>query len=184
MAKRGRKPLSEARAMAVKELRNVYAKLRARVNRVQAKYGETPAIEEYYKRGLDKLSTKGLELEDINNLRIDIDYISSLKTTYMEGAEHYSKYVSEWVELYENDRGMYNRIMMLYNRLVEENELVEKFKYQVIEDIYTMVEKGGATNKEIYSKVKDAFNDLYLNTRIEDLVGGSSYETGGKVRSR
>lgn len=184
MAKRGRKPLSEARAMAVKELRNVYAKLRARVNRVQAKYGETPAIEEYYNRGLDRLSTKGLEIEDINKLKIDVDYISSLKTTYMEGAEHYNKYVAEWVDLYENDRSTYNRIMMLYNRMVEENELVEKFKYQVMEDIYTMVEKEGATNKEVYTRVKEAFNELYMNTRMEDLLGGSSYETGGKVRSR
>lgn len=184
MAKRGRKPLSEARAVAVKELRNAYAKLRARVSRVQAKYGETPAIEEYYNRGLDKLSTKNLEIEDINKLKIDVDYISSLKTTYMAGAERYDKYVAKWVDMYENDRSTYNRVMMLYNRMVEENELVEKFKYQVIEDIYTMVEKEGATNKEIYIKVREAFNEMYLNTRIEDLLGGSSYATGGKVRSR
>ena len=184
MAKRGRKPLSEARAMAVKELRDVYSKLRARVQRVERRFGKTPAIQEYYNRGLNKLSTKGKTIEDIAKLRIDVEYIEGLKTTTVKGAKTYDENVAKWIDMYENDKGSYNRMMMLYNRMVEENELVEKYKYQVMEEIYNMVEDGKASNLEISQKAMSLFNDLYMNTRIEDLIGGSKYETGGKVRSR
>lgn len=183
MAKRGRKPYSQAKFEATQEVRRLYNKLQRRIKNIQQRYGDLPAVETFYNKGLQDFSTKGKTLEQLNNIRLDIEYVSSLKTSYAKGASNYQKYVSEWVDLYDKDREAYDKIMMLYNRLVEENELAEKFKYQVIEEIYTLIEtRGELTPEELSYMIRQKFNEMYLNTRIEDLLGGSSYETGGKVR--
>lgn len=183
MAKRGRPLQSQARTQAVKEIRALYNKLKRRIENIQERYGDLPAVEIYHQKGLSSFSTKGKSLEQLNNLRLDVEYVSGLKTSYTKGASNYQKYVAEWLDLYEKDRGAYDQIMMLYNRLVEENELAEKFKYQVIEEIYTLLEtEGNLSTEELSYRIRNKFKEMYLNTRIIDLLGGSSYETGGKVR--
>lgn len=184
MARRGRKPYrTEAEIEAIKELRGLYTKLRRRILNIQKRYGDLPAVETFYNKGLNEFSTKGKSLEQLANMRLDVEYVSGLKTSYTKGASNYQQYVAEWLDLYDKDRETYDRIMTLYNRLVEENELAEKFKYQVIEEIFTLVEtRGDLSPQELSYMIRNKFDELYLNTRIEDLLGGSSYETGGKVR--
>ena len=192
MAKRRGRPFSrsQAEAKAIKEIQTKYYKLRARINRIEEKYGalhygdtnKGSAVEQFYDRGLQDFSVKGKGLDELNKMRLDIEYISGLKTSYIKGAENYMKYVNEWVDLYDSDRDAYNKIFTLYNRLVEENELTEKFKYQIIEEIYTMEETmGHLTEKEKYMRIKEIFNQLYESSQ-GDVLGGKGYEVGGKVR--
>lgn len=196
MAKRGRPfKRSQAEILAIKELKAKYYKLKNRIERISEKYGgsvlnqrtgrygEMPAVDLFYEKGLDKFSVKDKSLSELKILRADIEYVSGLKTSYVKGAQNYQNYVAEWIDLYDKDKDAYDKIMTLYNRLVEENELTEKFKYAVIEEIYTMYEtRGEISPAEAYAHIKDFFDSLYLNSRIEDLIGGQGYEVGGKVR--
>lgn len=195
MAKRGRPfKRSQAEIEAIKELRRMYSNLKRRIDTIQEKYGvsyydknknkmtEMPAVEQFYQKGLDKFSVKNKSLEELNTLRAEVEFVSSFKTSYVKGVENYQNYVAEWIDLYDKDIDAYNNIFDLYNKLVEENEITEKFKYAIIEEIYTVVETKNMTPEERYLHMREFFNDLYLNTRIEDLLGGSGYAVGGKVR--
>lgn len=186
MAKRGRPfKRSQAEIHAISEITKQYRKLKRRISNISKKYGEDtiPSVEHFYKKGLDRFSVKNKNLQELNKLRADIEYVSGLKTSYVKGAEKYTKYVAEWKNLFYSDRGLYNKIMTLYNRLVEENELAEKFKYKIIEEIYTMYEtRGEMSPDEQYLHIREFFEELYLNSSIEDLIKGDGYEIGGKVR--
>lgn len=192
MAKKRGRPFSrsQAEAKAIKEIQSEYYKLKARINRIEEKFGalhygennKGSAVEQFYERGLQDFSVKGKGLEELNKMRLDIEYISTLRTSYVKGTENYMKYVNEWVDLYDKDKDAYNKIFTLYNRLVEENELAEKFKYQIVEEIYYMEDNmGHLTDEQKYLRIKEIFKNLYHNTRIEDLIGGNGYEVGGKV---
>lgn len=182
--KRGRPPQSQARAEAVKNLRDSLNKLRARIKRVEARYGKTPSIEEYYKRQLDKLSTRNKSLEEIGKMQEEVDYISGLKTTYVEGAGAFEEHIQPLIELYEVDKDTYNKIYYIYNRMVEEYAILEKFKYQVLDLIGDMA-MSERTSKEIYEVVRDFYDELYEG-EMEDTTGtyGYRYNYGGKVRPK
>jgi hypothetical protein len=182
--RRGRPPLSEARAEAVRQLRDSLNKLRARVKRVEKRFGVTPALQEYYKRGLDKLSTKNKTLEELGKMQADIDYISGLKTTYVEGARAYDEHIAPLLEVYKVDKDTYDKIMYIYNRMVEEYGILEKFKYQVLDMVSDMA-MVGATTKEIAEVVRDMYDQMYEG----DMEGvsneyGYGFSFGGKVRPK
>lgn len=178
--KRGRPLDSQARTVAVQELRSEYQNLKRRIQNIEKKYGRTiPAVEEYYKRGLDKLSTNKKSLEQIGELRKDVDYLSNLGTSKVRGAQSYIEHIEPLIELYKDPetRETYDKITNMYNRMVEEMGILEKFKYQVL-DMLADLFMADVDPTEIADTVRRAYDTLYEN----DGVGKYEFQFGGQVR--
>lgn len=158
--KRGRPLDSEARTEAVKEFREAYNKLKARMKRIEKRFGTSPALEEYYSRGLGSASTKGKSIEDIAKMRDNVEYISGLKTSTVKGVEAYEQSIAPLLELYDSNRNVYDKIMYIYNRMVEENQILEKFKYEVLDMIADLSMREVST-REIYEIIEQFYRDLY-----------------------
>lgn len=179
MAKRGRKPYSQAKALAVANIRDTYSSLRRRIKNIEKKYGTAPfAVREYHRRGLDTLSTKGKSFEELNKMLEDVEYVSGLSSSYVSGVKNYERVIKPILDLKEIDEDIPSKIFELYGRLVEEKRVLELFKYQTLETIGDLV-MGGYSDKEI----SDNITALY-----ESLVGGkgvdvsSGFQYKGKVR--
>lgn len=178
----GKFKYSQARTVAVEDLRKEYQKLRNRIERIKDKYGdEIPAVKSYYEAGLDKFSTKGKDLDAIVKLREQVDYVSNLRTAKMTGSgiKDYITYVEPVIELYKSPetRDVYDKITNMYNRMVEEMNILEKFKYQVLE-MLTDLFMADVNPAEIADTVRRAYDTLYEN----DGVGKYEFQFGGQVR--
>ena len=158
--RRGRPLDSEARTEAVRQFREAYNKLKARMKRIEKRFGTSPALEEYKSRGLGNASTKGKSIEDIAKMRDNVEYISGLKTSTVKGVEAYEQSIAPLLELYNSNRDVYDKIMYIYNRMVEENQILEKFKYEVL-DMIADLSMREVSVKEIYEVAEQFYRDLY-----------------------
>lgn len=158
--KRGRPLDSEARTEAVREFREAYNKLKARMQRIEKRFGTSPALKEYYDRGLGKASTKGKTIEEIAKMKDNVEYISGLKTSTVKGVEAYEQSIAPLLDLYDSNRDVYDQIMYIYNRMVEENQILEKFKYEVL-DMIADLSMREVSVKEIYEIAEQFYRDLY-----------------------
>lgn len=178
--KRGRPLQSQARTVAVQDLRREYQNLKRRIQNIEKKYGKTvPAVEQYYEKGLDKLSTKGKSIEKLGELRKDIDYLSGLSTSTLKGAENFIQHIEPIISLYDDPftRGVYDTIMTMYNRMVEEVGILEKFKYQILDMVSELVMED-VDKEKIADTVRQYYREIYEN----DGVGNYEFQYGGKVR--
>ena len=182
--RRGARFLGYERQEAVKELRYSYEKLKRRIKAIEKRYGEIPSVKEFYDRGLDKLSTRGKSLEDIEILQQDINYLSGLKTSYVSGASAFEEHIKPLLELFDTDKDAYNKIMYIYNRMVEEYSILDKFKYQVLDMIGDLT-MTGRTTKEIADVVRDMYEQMYEQAMEgNENEYGWKYSFGGKVRPK
>lgn len=178
MAKRGRKPYSQAKSVAIASIRDIYKGLRRRIKNIEAKYGETFATKEYYSRGLDKLSTKGLSQEQLGKLLRDVEYVSSLPSSYVSGVKNYLNVIQPILDLKDVSESLPSEIFEIYGRLVEEKRVLELFKYQVLETITDLV-MGGYTKEEIADNITGLYETLISGKGVKVSNG---FQYGGKVR--
>lgn len=178
MAKRGRPKQSEARKALVDNINKVFDKLKDRIPRVEARFGKTFGVEEFYNRGLDTRSVKGLSMEELSKLYRDVSYVEGLGTTRVSGVEHLMNVIQPILDLKDVSESLPRDIFEIYGRLVEEKRILENFKYQVLETIADLV-IGGFSKKEIAENIRSLY---------ETIVGGkgvdvsSGFQYSGKVR--
>ena len=185
MARRGRKPVySEARMMAVAKLKSDYYTLKNRIKNVVNRYGETPATKQFYEKELDKLSVKDLDLDKIVELQKQVNYIAGLKTSRVKNIENYQKFILPLVEegegLYDRDRKAYDKIMYVYERMVLDKEVIEKFRYELLPVIANMT-MSGFSRKQIMERIQEISTQIYEGNELGLGVEDYDFSFGGKV---
>lgn len=179
MAKKGYK-LSQAEVVARQQYNKIYYRVRNRINRVRAKFGETPAVRAFYDK---KFSVKDKSLADIAKMTEQLRYIDTLGTSRIKNdrgtQENFAKYIQPLLDAYDNDRVTYNKIMYVYNRMVGEGTLYEKYKYNFLDTIARMT-TSGFTTKQIMERIDEIYNELY---EYNEMGRAEKYEFtfGGKV---
>ena len=173
MAKRGRKPYSQAKSIAVANIRDIYGGLKKRIANIEKKYGETFATKQFHERGLDKLSTKGMSLEDLERTLRDVEYVSSLPSSYVSGVKNYQNIIQPILDLKDVSESLPRDIFEIYGRLVEEKRVLELFKYQVLETITDLV-VGGYSKEEIAANITSLYENLVSGKGV-DVSSGFEY---------
>ena len=187
-----KKKWSQARMDVASMVRKNYNALVKRIERVEKKYGQTPARTALIDKGLENLSVTGLTTEQLGKINNDILEIMSYPTSTLRGAEsrqrleNYNKYVTRWINLFENDKPTYDRVMKLYGRMVNESEWTTHVKYQVIEELMDRVGLNEMSDEQLHNFIRNLVDNAYkTNERIEnDIRGGRAYAINGKVRYR
>lgn len=176
MAKRGRKPYSQAKSLAIQNIRDIYRGLKRRITNIEEKYGETFATKQFHERGLDNLSTKGLSLEELGKVLQDVEYVSSLPSSYVAGVKNYQNIIQPILDLKEVSDSLPRDIFEIYGRLVEEKRVLELFKYQVLETITDLV-IGGYSKEEIAENIRGLYENLVSGKGV-DVSNGFEYSRG------
>lgn len=178
MARRGRPKYSEARKELTNNIQKMFNKLKDRIPRVEARYGKTFGVSEFYNRGLDTRSVKGLSMEELSKLYRDVSYVEGLGTTSIAGVKHLENVIQPILDLKDVNENIPREIFEIYGRLVEENGMLEHFKYQVLETVADLV-VGGFTKKEIADNIRSLYETI-IGKKGVDVSSGFQYD--GKVR--
>lgn len=155
------------RAETVKEIQKLRKNIVRRVERVKTKYGTTPAVASFEEKNLD-LGVRGKSEAELKGLLNELRYFDRLRTLNMSGAKHYAKTFKEIeasLDTFERKNGKNptkDRFWRLYSQFVEENQLLENYKYKVFETIHERVSKKGYTDKQIKQAVDKLFESEYL----------------------
>lgn len=153
-------------------------KLRHNISRRLARIEKSGTHTQYYekiKSDYEKLlyTTKGLDLSQLRNLRQELRYINSLKSTTIKGTKETIVNQEKLKDLYKDIeqrslsqdkdalKNEIKQIDVLYNRLVEENGIWEKFRYQIKEDISYLKYNRNMSEVEIYETLKTKLDNLY-----------------------
>ena len=201
-AKKGRVSINTPERKAlVSVIQKEYKRLKKKIEKIEAKYGsEIPSVEAYHRAKLDDFSVRGMDIDELKKAQEDIEYIGGsyvpanngaksyyeggFKTLEASGTQKYIEYIEPWLSLDDGEGGetrpYYEKIKRMYERLVEGNLILEKFKYQVLETITDLV-MADYDEKEIYRIVDELHETLFQN----DMEGkrGVVFEYGGKVTS-
>lgn len=141
------------RARYAKENRQLWYNLKRRVERIKRKYGYDPKeISKILKNF--KSSTRGLSMEQLERQRREILYMEGLKTTHMKSFRNYLRFEGIIKNM---DEDTLQDFWSIYNKLVVENQLFEKMKYEVFEEIESQLNSpnsSGMSNDEIAYRVK------------------------------
>lgn len=180
----------EVRMALASKVRSLHTRLIKKIERVEKKYGATPARTALQDKGLENLSVKNLSSEKLGEILNDLEEISNYPTAGIrnEGSkralENYNKYVTRWIDLFDNDKVTYDRIMKIYGRMVNENEWTEHVKYQVMEELMDRVGVSQMNDEALHNYIRQIVDNAYRTAeRINaDIQGGKAYEINGKVR--
>ena len=130
--------------------------------------------EEYYNRGLDKFSVKGVnDFNELNKLRREIEYVESLPSSKVAGVKNYERIIKPILDLEDVSESLPRDIFEIYGRMVDESAIYEMYKYQVLETITDLV-VGGYTKKEIAENVRALYEHL-TSKRGVDVENGFSF---------
>lgn len=172
MAKLIRGPVEKELA---KQVQRLLRNIKRRLLTISSKGLESPATNKFIsmvESGVIPLSTRNLSrMQLINSLR-NLKYIQSLKTSYTKGARQWTNKIKPIFDrLVNNGITSKNDFFKLYNKLVEENALLEKYKY----DVWDIIEKGienGEPDEVIRNKVMDLLNEIYNKEEVsmEDII--------------
>ena len=188
-----KKPVySAVRMELAKKVQNTYTNLINRIKRIENKGWLTPARTALEEKGLDKISVKNLTSEQLGQMLNDLTEISQYPTSRLTGKksrtalENYNKYVARWINLFDNDKDTYDRVMKIYGRMVNENEWTEHVKYQVLEELMDRVGVSGMNDEALHNYIRMLVDNAYKTSeRINaDIQGGRAYAINGKVRYR
>lgn len=187
-----KKRYSEVRNALAKRVRTLHTNLIKRIERIENKYGSTPARTILQDRGLEHISLKNLKSEQLGEMLNDLTEISNYPTSgtrnegFKEAISNYNKYVTRWINLFENDKETYNRVMKIYGRMVNETGWTEHVKYQVMEELMDKVAVSEMTDEALHQYIRDLVKNAYDTAeRINaDIQGGKAYAINGKVQYR
>lgn len=179
------------RSQKEKEIQSDIFKLRHNISRRLTRIEKSGTYTQYYekiKSDYEQLlyTTKGLDISQLRTLRQELRYINSLKSTTIKGSKETIINQEKLKDLYKDIeqksllqdkdalKDEIKKINALYNRLVEENGIWEKFKYQIKEDISYLKYNRNMSEVEIYETIKRKLDDLYIeydeDASIEDYI--------------
>lgn len=154
---------------------NYYYNLRRKVNRRIATLNRrglnSPALMSLLKSGFNTQYIKDLNLR--KQQIAELEYFIGLKTSTYRGAKKYfeenSQLFDEINNLKKNDKSFFWDI---YNELVSNNILYEKFKYNVLSDILLETSDITKSREEILQSIKDKYkNDIdFYETEFQPTI--------------
>lgn len=124
----------------------------------------------YYSPAINKLINSGFNTSyipkgELRDAQITfLEYINKLKTFSVYGAK---RYVEKYQEIFDTiEESEYkDELYKLYNDLVHENLLYEKFKYEIFTDLINLFDEG-LSNKDIIDNIRDKYrNDINFYER-------------------
>ena len=148
-----------------KEIKRLSTNLVRRFSNIKRIYGESPALYSWQKANIDyKVSNKNeKELKAIlNNLK----YFNSLKTSSVKGVKRYLETFGEIQNVLQQfPVETKNMFFEIYNKMVEENHLIEKYKYEVFNTIADLMVFGIKDEEKIMTEIRDLFDELYAESQ-------------------
>lgn len=154
---------------------NYYYNLRRKVNRrietLNRRGLNSPALMSLLKSGFNTQYIKDLNLR--KQQIAELEYFIGLKTSTYRGAK---KYFEENSELFDEINNMekddQSFFWDIFNELVSNNILYEKFKYSVLSDILLEMSDIAKSREEILQSIKDKYkNDIdFYETEFQPTI--------------
>lgn len=153
-----------------KEIKRLSTNLVRRFSNIEKRFGASPALHSWQKANLD-LKISGKSKKELNELLNNLRYFNSLKTSSVKGVKHYlATFGSIQDTLQQISPEAKNMFFEIYNKMVEENHLIEKYKYQVFNLITDLMVFGIKDEQKIMKEIRELFDELYAKSQ------GISYE--------
>lgn len=162
---------SEKERLLAKENQKLLKNIKRRFANLERKYGSTIAIETFRKRNIP-LTTRGLSLKDLQQQHRNLTYISSLKTSTVKGQKQYEKSFKP-IENALKDTNVSDKFFELYNKFIEENRWMEKYKYEIFDTLLEEINEN-KSDEEIFNSIKEKINDLETEDIIENYFYGKT----------
>lgn len=144
----------------VKENRRLMRNLKRRFQTIEKRYGQSFATYKFRELKLN-FSVKGLTEEQLEQQQKDLKYISSLKSSYYKGVGSYNQFNDILNRLPGEDAKQ--KFFELYDKLVNEKEILYKYKYNVFEEISTLLNEN-----ETDENIRNRILELSEEWEIED----------------
>ncbi len=178
MARQERSPVEKELAYQnqrlLRNLKRRFATLKVRVNQTGE---ESPALKQWQgkiDRGTLKLTTRNLTKTELEAQHRELVYLNTLKTSRVKG---YKNYVNKWKPTIDQLKSiggsdLVDDFYTLYNKLVEENGLIAKYKYELFEIISDGL-INNLSDEEIRRRVMEKFDEIYerdQEVELEDKI--------------
>ena len=163
-----------------KDIRRIEKNLKQRVAHIEA-HEDLPQFgaesfrkfEDRLHRKLDGRPLSSLTEEELRTLHRDIRYINDLKSTSIRGAEiARDKYIPVKEKLDVLSPEIKSKFWEIYGKLVDENRLLEQFKYDIMGADISMI-YGGTQADEIVETIRELYDttleELGRNATDEDI---------------
>ena len=118
-----------------------------------------------------KWTTRGLSPEELRRNQRRLEYLNSLKTTTVKG---FKQFKEEWSDIMNSlDKEQQNEFFEIYNKIIEENALFEKFKYEML-STYAKYKKWFNGDKDtlhraLFEKANDMYQSMITqNTNVDE----------------
>lgn len=163
-----------------KDIRRIEKNLKQRVAHIEARedlpqFGAESfrKFEEKLHRKLDGNLLSSLTEAELRTLHRDIRYINDLKSTSIKGAEMArDKYIPVKDKLDALSPEIRNKFWEIYGKLVDENRLLEQFKYDIMGADINLI-YGGTQADEIVDTIRELYDttleELGRNATDEDI---------------
>lgn len=149
----------------VKEIQRVRKNLTRRFARIEKRFGDSPALASFKNLNLD-LSVRGKSEKELRALLGELNYYEGLKTSSVKGTETYKIKFEKLEKILKADENLQNKFWTLYSKFVEENGLIEKYKYDVFDIIYNEL-LNNSSEDEIREKINKMFEENYNEEEFE-----------------
>ena len=152
-----------------KENQRLLKNIKRRVKTLESKYGETIATKKF--ASLKNKTTRNLSAKELREQRRDLLYINNLKTSTVRGFKSFKKNFESIAERMTN-KDFKDLFWDIYGKMVEENKLLEKYKYELFDSIEELI-NDGINEDKIIEKLHDLYNEDYIENKeitIEDAL--------------
>lgn len=166
------------------DVNRLYKNLKTRQQNVKKRKGgrNSPAFRSKLWKSIRGRTSKGLPKKKatLEKLKNDLLNMNNYSSSYVKGAVSADKTIAKLQKRYDRNHSKTNAITDLYHHLVEENPLVERYKYEILDKLLSMTNKDLGWNgndinqdkirkdilndvKEWYKEDMDASNSKYYN---------------------
>lgn len=155
------------RKQLAKENQRLARNIKRRLARLDKKYGE----ESFFVRKLNKMplnifGTRGKSIEELKKQYRELRYLDELKTSYVKGQKNFDTF---WNDIKNYGYEAYDKFSRLYNRFVEENGMLEKYKYEIVDKIADFAEQG-LSEYEIRQNIFDEYEKVITEDEEVDFT--------------
>lgn len=166
---------TEAEKRLIKEIQRIKHNLERSLKRVSKHEirlkTTSPARTKFEQIG--KISVANKNLKELKKLRRKLMYVKGLKTSKVKG---FKRYVNVFGDvLHDLPKDLKDKFWEIYNKSVEENNLWNDFKYELMVEINESL-KNGASEEEINDRINKLFDKLQLDMFSDDGFYNEYYE--------
>lgn len=156
---------TEEEKKLVQQVSRKITKLKRRFNKIEGAYGKdavTYAMERYQKKP-SLSTTKGKTAKELKAQLKELDYIASLKSSSVKGMKEVNKFKEINKDLKGMSKHREKRFWTIYQNLVEDNGIWDKYKYQVMDIV-----KDAVANRKQDKTIFKTLDRLYEQSQLQD----------------